>query len=165
MTPYCGIFTQSKKCGIMRAKCYYAVACKQQQRNGVFCAVRADACTHNNRICHDITKRQLHCNRGIVFSMQSVPRCYKQDQLAVAVRELLWFGHCELVAEARNPQKKGNIHCWKLLSSNGSEDVYVQQWTVRCSHVLYQRVQQIQPSIQNPSTVTPCTRGNTIHNQ
>jgi hypothetical protein len=29
--------------------------------------------------------------------MQYMPRCYKQDQLAVADRELLQFGHCELL--------------------------------------------------------------------
>jgi hypothetical protein len=31
------------------------------------------------------------------FSMRSVPRYYKQDQLAVVVRELLQFSHCELL--------------------------------------------------------------------
>jgi hypothetical protein len=31
-----------------------------------------------------------------VFSMRSVPRGYKQDQLAVAVRELLRLGRCDL---------------------------------------------------------------------
>jgi hypothetical protein len=35
-----------------------------------------------------VTWHQLvNNNRGIVFSAQSVPRCYKQDQLAVAVRD------------------------------------------------------------------------------
>jgi hypothetical protein len=29
--------------------------------------------------------------------MRSVPRCYKQDNLAAAVRELLRFGYCELL--------------------------------------------------------------------
>jgi hypothetical protein len=31
------------------------------------------------------------------FSTRSVPICYKQDQLAVAVRELLGFSRCELL--------------------------------------------------------------------
>jgi hypothetical protein len=30
------------------------------------------------------------------FSTRSVPRCYNQDQLAVAVRELLRFSRCVL---------------------------------------------------------------------
>jgi hypothetical protein len=51
----------------------------------------------------------------------------------VVVRELLQLSHCELlllepVAEARDisgTQRKGNIHHWKLLPSNGSEDMTV----------------------------------------
>jgi hypothetical protein len=61
----------------------------------------------------------------------------KQGQLAVAVselfRKLLQFGCCgmlceKLVAEARDSsgtQRKRNIHCWKLLRSNGSKDMIV----------------------------------------
>jgi hypothetical protein len=44
-----------------------------------FCAVRADGCVRNNRIRHATAKQQLHCNRGMVCSMRSVSRCYKQD--------------------------------------------------------------------------------------
>jgi hypothetical protein len=32
-----------------------------------------------------------------MFSTRSLPRCYNQDQLAVAVRELLGFSRCELL--------------------------------------------------------------------
>jgi hypothetical protein len=44
------------------------------------------------------------------FSSLSVPRCNKQDQLGVAVRELLGFSRCEkIIAEARrqfgNPEE------------------------------------------------------------
>jgi hypothetical protein len=46
---------------------------------------------------HAIAKQQLPCDRGMMSSMQYMPRCYKQDQLAVADRELLQFGHCELL--------------------------------------------------------------------
>jgi hypothetical protein len=41
-----------------------------------------------------------HENTAIIeetFSTRSVPRCYKQDQLVVAVRELLRFSRCELL--------------------------------------------------------------------
>jgi hypothetical protein len=31
------------------------------------------------------------------FSVESIPTCYNQDQLAAAVRELLGFSHCELL--------------------------------------------------------------------
>jgi hypothetical protein len=31
------------------------------------------------------------------FSTRSVPRCYNQDQLAVAVREFLEFSRCQLL--------------------------------------------------------------------
>jgi hypothetical protein len=42
------------------------MALKQQQRNGVLCAVRADGCARSG---------------GTVFSVLSVLRCYKQDYL------------------------------------------------------------------------------------
>jgi hypothetical protein len=32
-----------------------------------------------------------------MFSTRSMPRCYNQDQLATAVRELLRFSRCELL--------------------------------------------------------------------
>jgi hypothetical protein len=43
---------------------------------------------------------QQRKNKAIIeetFSVQSVPRCYNQDELAVAVRELLGFSRCELL--------------------------------------------------------------------
>jgi hypothetical protein len=52
---------------------------KQQQRNGVFCAVCANGFTHNIGIHNDTAKQQLHCNRETVFSVWSVLRCYKLD--------------------------------------------------------------------------------------
>jgi hypothetical protein len=40
----------------------------------------ADGCARNNGIRHAVAKQQLHCNRGMVFSMLSMPpRCYKQE--------------------------------------------------------------------------------------
>jgi hypothetical protein len=33
--------------------------------------------------------QQLHCNRGSVFYVQSVPRCYMQDKLGAKVSELV----------------------------------------------------------------------------
>jgi hypothetical protein len=38
--------------------------------SGVFCAVRADGCALNNG----------YSNRRTVFSVRSVPGCYKQDK-------------------------------------------------------------------------------------
>jgi hypothetical protein len=130
MTQYCGIFAQSKKCGVTTANCYYAVACKQQQRNSVFCAVRADGCTHNNKVCHAIAKQQLHCNRRMVFSTQSVPKCYKQGQLVVAVRELLWFGRCELLlweagSWGQEPTEEGECPLLEAATMQRREDVTV----------------------------------------
>jgi hypothetical protein len=52
-----------------------------------FYTVRANGSSCNSGIHQAITKQQLHCNRGTVFYMQSVLKCYKQDQLAVAVSE------------------------------------------------------------------------------
>jgi hypothetical protein len=57
------------------------LALKQQQRKGVFCTVCPDGCASNNGICHATTKQQSHCNRGTVFSMRSMPKCYKQESL------------------------------------------------------------------------------------
>jgi hypothetical protein len=71
----------SKKCGVATASRYQAEARKQQQRNGIFCAVRADNCARNNGIRHAIAKQQLHRKIGTVFSTRSVTRCYKQDKL------------------------------------------------------------------------------------
>jgi hypothetical protein len=46
----------------------------KQQKNGVFCALCATGYTCNTGIHHAIAKKQQHCNRGKVFSMQFVPR-------------------------------------------------------------------------------------------
>jgi hypothetical protein len=46
---------------------------------------------------HAIAKQQLHCSREMVFSTRSVPKCYKQGQLAVAVTEILRFSRWELL--------------------------------------------------------------------
>jgi hypothetical protein len=46
-----------------------------------------------------------------MFSMQSMLICYKQDQLVVAIRELLRFSHCEpllLVAGSLGRGQFGN---------------------------------------------------------
>jgi hypothetical protein len=55
------------------------MARKQQQRNGVFRAVSTDGCARENGIRHATAKQPLHGNRGTVFSMRSVLRCYKHD--------------------------------------------------------------------------------------
>jgi hypothetical protein len=68
-----------------------------------------------------------------MFSTRSVPSCYNQDQLAVAVRELLGFSRYELwLLEAGSwdwgqfgNQEEGNVRLWKPLPGNGSEDVTV----------------------------------------
>jgi hypothetical protein len=48
-------------------------------------AFSAQSVACNSGIHHAIAKQQLHCNRRMVFSTWSVPRCYKQDHLDVAV--------------------------------------------------------------------------------
>jgi hypothetical protein len=40
-------------------------------------------------------QRLVNSNRGIVFSARSVPRCYKQYNLAIKIT--LWFSCCELL--------------------------------------------------------------------
>jgi hypothetical protein len=73
-----------------------------------------------------------------MFSMPSVPRCYKKNQLAVAE-----------AGDSSGTKKTENIRRWKPLQSNGSEDVTMDtsvcarmwQCTEKCSHALYQRVQ------------------------
>jgi hypothetical protein len=54
------------------------MARKDQQRNGVFCAVRDDGYACSNVIRHATAKQQLHCTRGMMFSTRAVPRWYKQ---------------------------------------------------------------------------------------
>jgi hypothetical protein len=54
------------------------LARKQQQKNGVSCAVRADGCVRNNGIRNAIAKQQLHYSRGTVFSVRSVPGLYNE---------------------------------------------------------------------------------------
>jgi hypothetical protein len=71
-----------------------------------------------------VTRRPLNCNRGIVFSVWSMLRCYKQDKLGVASQSDNCWGSvgvsccCEKsVGEARDSlgtQRKQNVHCWKL---------------------------------------------------
>jgi hypothetical protein len=41
--------------------------------------------------------------------MQSILRGYKQDELAVAVRELLGFSHCELLLLEAGSQGRGQF--------------------------------------------------------
>jgi hypothetical protein len=71
-----------------------------------------------------------------LFSMRSMPRCYKQDEIVDRVNAvqcsgaswlvseltvLLRFISCELVAEAGDSsrtQRKGNVRCWKPLAGN-----------------------------------------------
>jgi hypothetical protein len=69
-----------------------------------------------------VTRQQpVSSNRGTMFSVQSVPRCYRWGQLDVAVGELvrepLEFSPCEkLVSEAwyrSGAQRNGNVRCWK----------------------------------------------------
>jgi hypothetical protein len=43
-----------------------------------------------------VTRQRPVNNRGTVFSTRSVPRWYKQDNLEVAVRELLRFSRCKV---------------------------------------------------------------------
>jgi hypothetical protein len=49
---------------------------------------RKQACFHGN---------ERTAIMGEKFPTRPVPRWYNQDQLALAVRELLGFGHCKLV--------------------------------------------------------------------
>jgi hypothetical protein len=67
------------------------------------------------------------------FSTLSMLSCYNQDQLAVAIRELLGFSHCVLLlledgswcqGHFGNPEEVEYLP-WKPLPSNGSEDVTV----------------------------------------
>jgi hypothetical protein len=81
---YYGVFTQSKNCGVRTAYRYQAAARKQQQRNDVFCAVRADVCARSNGIRHAIAKQLLHYKRGTVFSARSLQRCYEQNSSGVS---------------------------------------------------------------------------------
>jgi hypothetical protein len=65
-----------------------------------------------------------------IFSKRSVSRCYNQDHLAVAVRELLGFSRCELLLLQAGTWGRGYLGNpeegdWKPLPSNGSEDVIV----------------------------------------
>jgi hypothetical protein len=64
------------------------MARKQQQRNDIFCVVRADGCALNNGMRHAALKQQLHCNRGTVFSTQAMPRC-KQNSEELVCEELV----------------------------------------------------------------------------
>jgi hypothetical protein len=63
----------------------------------VFSAKSVLMAAHATMECHAITKQQLHCNRGMVFSMRPMLGHYKQDKLEVAVRGLLGLRCCELL--------------------------------------------------------------------
>jgi hypothetical protein len=92
----------------------------------------ANGCAGNSGMHHAVAKQQLHCNRGMVFSTWSVPRCYKQDTLGAAMSSItagvqLWAVCCEkLVAEAGGSftiQRKGkNFHHWSCYQATVSED-------------------------------------------
>jgi hypothetical protein len=80
------------------------------------------------------TATREYRKNGTDFSTRSVLRCYKQNQLATVVRELLRLSRCEscrcekLVAEAENrtgTKRKGNVRRWKPIPSNCTEDVTV----------------------------------------
>jgi hypothetical protein len=60
---------------------------RKQDKNGVFCTVRADGCARNNCIFHATVKQQFH-NRVTVFSTRSVPRCYVYKQDSEEIVEL-----------------------------------------------------------------------------
>jgi hypothetical protein len=44
-----------------------------KQKNGVFCAIRADGCAGNSGIRHANAKQQLHFKRGRVFFTRFLP--------------------------------------------------------------------------------------------
>jgi hypothetical protein len=87
-------------------------------------------------------RQQLHCNRGKVFSVRSVPISYKQGKLISwlvsewGVSELedccgsvVVSCCCENPAaeagDSSGTQRKGNVRRWKPLPSIGSEDTSV----------------------------------------
>jgi hypothetical protein len=113
-------------------------------------------------------QRTINNNRETVFSVRSVPKCYKQDKLVERVSEwvsewvsqlvgelVLGFSCCELLLlkanswgrgqfgnleeaerpplEATTKQRLLKTWLWTLECA--------QQWIVKCSHALYQRVQ------------------------
>jgi hypothetical protein len=71
-----------------------------------------------------VTGRPINCDKGIVSSVWSMWRCYKQDKLVVASQSDNCWGSvgvsccCEKsVAEAWDSlgtQRKQNVQCWKL---------------------------------------------------
>jgi hypothetical protein len=63
---YCGIFAQTKNCGVITGSCMLT-ARKQRQRKPVFYAVRADDRLRDNEIRHVTAMQQLQCNRRTVF--------------------------------------------------------------------------------------------------
>jgi hypothetical protein len=71
------------------------MAHKQQQKNGVFCAVRADGYARNNRIYHTIAKQQLcsYYNRGTVFlrgpCLDVVSRTVSEERVGSVSEELV----------------------------------------------------------------------------
>jgi hypothetical protein len=83
------------------------MARKQQHKNGVFCAVRAD----DGKQRWNTAKQQLHCNRGTVFPTR------------ISDWAMLRYSRCELlllkviaVAEGSSgTQRKGNARRWKPL--------------------------------------------------
>jgi hypothetical protein len=87
----------------------------------------------------------------------------QHDQLAfaVAVRQLLWHSHCELLlleagswgwGQFRNPEEVG---CWKLLPSNDSEDVNVDTSVILCACVSW-----VVKSATNLTTIYTLSCGN-----
>jgi hypothetical protein len=64
--------------------------CKKQEENSLYFLRHVDLLLGNDREINNYTlavTRQppVNSNRETVFSVRSVPRCYKQDKLGVAV--------------------------------------------------------------------------------
>jgi hypothetical protein len=61
------------------------------------------------------TKKQLHCNRGMAFSVLSMPKCYEQGKYRVRLRQksrrLVWDDHQQLWARIWRPF---HIECKKF---------------------------------------------------
>jgi hypothetical protein len=91
--------------------------------------------------------RQLHCNRGTVFSVRSVPRCYKQDKFGVSelVRQPLGFSCCELLlweagswswGQFREPRGRGTSAVGSRHQTKANEDCNrLRRHSVSCSYL------------------------------
>jgi hypothetical protein len=65
-----------------------------------------------------LPRKQLHCNRKTVFSVRSVPRCYKQDKIVRSQSVGWWVSELQSIRGDKSPRKQMHAVSPSLLEWN-----------------------------------------------